>query len=627
MINKLTITVGLILSSLFCFSQTDTLLPLSINKQLLSEHNKALKGLPSLLRKHQRHNKTAITLPFLDDFSQNYYYPDASKWENNEVFINSNFAIDPISYGVATFDGLDSTGYPYNFSNPISYGAADTLTSKPIDLTAVVDSVFLSFYYQPQGNGNQPEAKDSLLVQFFRKSDSTWVNQWNTPGSPTQPFKLVMLPIDTSFQNNAFQFRFRNYATLSGNVDHWNVDYVYLNQNRNYTDTLFDDVSFITNNFNMLKDFSAMPWDHYKTDTLGLMVKEMPVSYKNNSNIVHAVFYKYQVIDNNGAGPSVEMYPSTSDFKNVNPFSTITEPQAVYSISPFLNDFSFPTDNSENKVFEIKNYFNLGSGTTDSLQRNDTVISYQVFGNYYAYDDGSAELGYGVQGIGSKLAYEFNIKKADTLTALQIYFSPIKDNLSAKSFKLTVWSSLNPETIVYQQSSAYFPTYSFTNQFLNYPLSTPIILNAGTYYFGWEKISPDFLNVGWDVNNNNKTKVHFNAVGVWETSSYNGSLMLRPVFGTTGNPVVNLQDFGKEQKNNFIVYPNPANNVINFKSTTNNPNFKIELIDIYGKIVLKTTSTSNNKLNVNAIADGIYFIKFTTIDNQKSIIKKIIINH
>ena len=229
-------------------------------------------------------SKAILTLPFIDDFSQHSIFPDGNLWEDMNVYINSSFPDNPITYGVATFDGLDSTGYPYNFALPTSYGIADYLTSKTIDLTTIVDSVFLSFYYQPQGNGNKPETKDSLRLEFFRLSDSSWVRMWGMPGSPNQPFQKVMIPVDTSFQNNAFKFRFMNWATLSGNVDHWNIDYVYLNDNRNYADTALNDVSFITNHFNMLNEYTAMPWAHYLTDTIGLMKTAMDVTYKNNFN-------------------------------------------------------------------------------------------------------------------------------------------------------------------------------------------------------------------------------------------------------------------------------------------------------------------------------------------------------
>jgi Secretion system C-terminal sorting domain len=634
MTNKFIISTILIFCSLFGFSQSDTLLELTVNKSVRAFYNNNIDNPNSIyFKKSNPNNKAALTLPFLDDFSQNYLFPDQSKWENFYVYVNSNFSINPPSYGVATFDGLDSTGYPYNFGNPTAQGPADFLTSKVIDLTIIVDSVFLSFYYQPQGNGNEPEQEDSLRLEFFRNSDSTWVRQWGVGGSPSQDFKKVMIPVDTSFQNNAFQFRFQNYATLSGNVDHWNLDYVYLNDNRNYADTLLNDVSFTTNYYNMLSEFSSMPWDHYKTDTLGMMAKEMNVPYINNHTAIHPVFYKYEVRDNNGAGPMIELYPSTADFKNVNPGSVFTEPQAVYSVIPFINDFSFPTDNSTNKVFEIKNYFNLGSGTVDSLLKNDTVISHQVFGSYYAYDDGTAEVGYGVQGVGSKLAHQFDIKKSDTLTSIQIYFNPIKNNLINESFKLTIWASLNPEIVVYQQTSFYTPTYSFTNQFLNYPLETPIILPAGTYYFGYEKITANFLNVGWDMNTNNRNKVFLNALFGWQNptpaSIPNGSLMLRPVFGTTADPVVSIQESNDIILNDdFKVYPNPASTAIFFDKigTISNSSYHVELINIYGEIVTSTETSLSQKLDVSNYSNGIYFIRFVNNSNLKVITKKVIIS-
>ena len=483
---------------------------------------------------------------------------------------------------------------------------------------------YLSFYYQPQGNGNKPETKDSLRLEFFRLSDSSWVRIWGVEGSANQPFQLVMIPVDTAFQNNAFQFRFINWATLSGNVDHWNLDYVYLNEGRNHADTALNDVALITNNFTLLSEYTSMPWEHYVVDSLNNMALDMPVTYKNNHSATYGVFYKYQVIDNNGSGPVLETYPPTTSAKNANAYSALIEPQAVYNTSPvFVNDFYYPPTNDTTKVFQIKNFFTLAS--PDFNTKNDTVTSYQVFGNYYAYDDGSAEVGYGVQGIGSKLAHEFNIKKADTLTGFDIYFSPIANNLSAQTFRLKVWSSLNPETEIYSQNASQFtsPIYSNRDEFLKYTLDVPVYLNAGTYYIGWEKISQEYLNVGWDVNNDNSSKVHFNAVGVWQTATYPGSLMLRPVFGNYSNPQVSI-DEDNVLENDFKVYPNPAKSVINFE-INNNDSYKVEMLDMNGKMLIQTTSSLSNNLNTSEIANGIYFIRFTNISSQQTIHKKVII--
>jgi hypothetical protein len=620
--------ISIILISLFGYAsaQSDTLLELSFNNTIRAFYNKNLNNPNSpYLKKNKQNNKALLTLPFIDDFSQRNIFPDPALWEDMDAYVNSNFPDNPITYGVATLDGLDYTGYPYNFSNPISYGLADHLTSQPIDLSSVVDSVYLSFYYQPQGNGNKPEPKDSLRLEFFRLSDSTWVRMWGMPGSPNQSFKKVMIPVDTSFQNNAFQFRFKNWATLSGNVDHWNLDYIYLNDDRNYAATALYDVSFITNHHNMLNEFTSMPWSHYLTDTIGLMATTMDVTYRNNHSDSIQVYYKYQVIDNNGSGPTIHTYPTSTSSKYVHAYSNFTEPQAVYNTP--INNFSFPAEVAQTKVFQIKNYF--GFTPVDIHLNNDTVESYQVFGSYYAYDDGSAEVGYGIQGVGSKLAHEFNIKKSDTLTAFQIYFNPIMNNLSAQTFRLKVWSSINPENVIYSQPASLYtsPIYSNTNEFLNYNLDVPQYLTAGTYYFGWEKISSEFLNVGWDVNTNNRTKVHFNSVGVWQNATFDGTLMLRPVFGSFSDPAVSITE-EDEIQSDFSIYPNPTSDFIYFekRGMIKNEPYHIQLIDIYGKVIIETESSLTNKINVTDIANGIYIVRFTNNITQNCILKKVIIS-
>ncbi|TXB66746.1 T9SS type A sorting domain-containing protein [Vicingus serpentipes] len=618
--NNILYIIIFILTPFFVFSQKDTLLELGVNKKIINERFKEANNEVSLLRKKNNSSsyKKASSLPFFDDFSQQEYYPDASKWMDNAVYINSNYAVNPISYGVATFDGLDSTGYPYNFINSTAQGVADYLTSKPIDLTTPTDSVYLSFFYQPQGIGNKPETSDSLKVEFFRLSDSTWVRKWAAGGSALQPFKQVMIAVDTSFHKANFQFRFKNYATLSGNVDHWNVDYVYLNDNRNYLDTTINDVALTGNFYNFLNEYTRMPWQHYIIDTIGFMASAIDVAYRNNTSSPFGVFYRYNVISDNGSGSLIEDYPPPGSNKNVFPYSTLIEPQAVYDLG--TNDFSFPFDAAAtSKVFQVKNYFNLG-GLPDDHQENDTVVSYQVFGNDYAYDDGSAEVGYGVQGIGSKLAHQFSIKKSDTLTSLKMYFSPITNNMSAKTFKLTIWSNLSPETVIYQQNAYYSPIYSNTNEFLEYLLDAPLYLPAGTYYVGYEKISEDFLNLGWDLNTNNSNKVFFNAVGIWQNATVNGSLMVRPVFGAYPDPVISIKEHNN-YLNDINIYPNPTSSNLYFKANTP---YTIDITDMYGKLIESYTESTNKIIDVSFLKNGIYLFKFS--NNKSSITKKIIIS-
>ena len=69
---------------------------------------------------------------------------------------------------------------------------------------------------------------------------------------------------------------------------------------------------------------------------------------------------------------------------------------------------------------------------TNSTFLNDTLRSNLLFDNVMAYDDGSAERAYGLNGGGTdvkKFAYEFNIATQDTLAAIQIHFSNVDVNV------------------------------------------------------------------------------------------------------------------------------------------------------------------------------------------------------
>src|SRR5580698_537300 len=93
-------------------------------------------------------------LPFLDDFSRPGPYPFDSLWMDNAVFVNTTYPICPYTIGVATLDGVNSEGQPYNPGCPPGTSLpADSLTSRPINLSGYNshDSLWFSFFYQAGG--------------------------------------------------------------------------------------------------------------------------------------------------------------------------------------------------------------------------------------------------------------------------------------------------------------------------------------------------------------------------------------------------------------------------------------------------------------------------------------------
>ena len=117
-------------------------------------------------------------------------------WIDKMAYHNYRYGVNPRSLGVATFDGLDQNGYPYQFgTNVTNYG--DFLTSKAIDLSNNVagDSLYFSFLYQPEGLGDEPEVTDSLVLDFYAPDLDQWYHMWSVSGSSVHPFKAVHFPV------------------------------------------------------------------------------------------------------------------------------------------------------------------------------------------------------------------------------------------------------------------------------------------------------------------------------------------------------------------------------------------------------------------------------------------------
>ena len=118
--------------------------------------------IPQSFQRSAFESNTAIDLPFYDDFSDYLVYPKSSHWLDSDVFVNRNYPINPLNIGVATFDGLDSAGRPRNLASETVHGPSDYLTSRPVDLSTLSE-VYLSFYLQSTGIGNEPEYNLSLI--------------------------------------------------------------------------------------------------------------------------------------------------------------------------------------------------------------------------------------------------------------------------------------------------------------------------------------------------------------------------------------------------------------------------------------------------------------------------------
>lgn len=588
-----------------------------------------------------------VRLPFLDDFSYpNSVFPADTLWDDRDVFVNSDYAINPPTVGVATLDAINDTGavYPTATTTPF---IADYLTSLPIRLDSTftgtpapvtaADSIYFSFFYQPQGIADKPESEDSLLLDFYSPNLNKWYNVWGSPGMRLDTFlakyntyfKQIMIPItDTTFIRKGFQFRFRNYASIASmslpswqsNCDQWNIDYVYLNTGRSKNDTVSADVAFVDPAKGFLKNYTQMPARQFTnadlTDSLHLKIS-------NRNSVLDNISYQYVVKQENGpfsytkSGGVWDIYPFiTNGYLD---YPLITDPVVDFTLPSFAGFDSIS--------FTITNMI-ASNGWTDKIHTNDSISFRHDFYNCYAYDDGTAENGYGLAGENAKLAYKFTLNSPDTIGGVQFYFNQTYTSPSLKYFYIIIWSSLDPETIIYKSERKRPEFLDSINAYYTYFIDDTTVLVDGTFYIGWQQVTDNNLNVGFDRNTDAKNNLFYNTDGTWAGSSFEGSVMIRPMIGTSWQ-----QSFAgiKEEHSHdagFTIYPNPASNYVHINLTssgikTSSNNVLVEIYDNLGCLVLQRPFAE--QLDISGLRNGMYIVHLTGLDNKKAYYSKLII--
>lgn len=71
---------------------------------------------------------------------------------------------------------------------------------------------------------------------------------------------------------------------------------------------------------------------------------------------------------------------------------------------------------------------------------------------------------------------------------------------------------------------------------------------------------------------------------------------------------------------NLSIYPNPANHQLNFKGMTSE-SLNLEVFDILGKSIIKTSVDQNGSLDISELKSGLYIIKFENINTTYKFVK------
>lgn len=584
---------------------------------------------------NQNPNKNAgdtIDIPFLDDFNYESLYPSPKYWLDEFAYVNKGYGIAPPTLGVATFDGLDENGEAYASSGS---GVADFLTSNPIRLggKTAADNVYLSFFYQAKGLGDKPESADSLVVEFKNNQDK-WISVDNIRGIhdtilpneiPTTFAQRSIAIDDAQFLFDGFQFRLKNYASLTGSVDHWHIDYVRVTENTVPNFNL-NDVAFMLEVPTILENYTSMPWRHFKdnkTDETNLTYR---VDLSNYFNATQNINPSQVIIEEAVTGTTI-LQGNILSF-NEPPIALGNIPVGNHTVEKEYTTAQFGDivsnlslfDNENNLV--VNSYFIVNpsnqDGTLEATLLNDTAKVQTVFEDYFSYDDGSAELAIVAGRLGDEVAVKFHTNVADTLRAFQMFIPRISGDVSAQRFNLKVWiGDLN--TIPAFRLDFIKPVYvDSLNGWTTFSLDTlPVALPIGDFYIGWQQaIDPSSPNkaipIGYDRNNTDKVVNNYMNIGNgWQalnsttTSLKDGAIMIRAIVGDFTPFTTNTE--APEGKPIFAaIYPNPTNNYLFVQLDDNYNDYQYRIVNIAGQTLQQ--GQLNQELNVGELSSGIYFL-------------------
>lgn len=543
---------------------------------------------------------TFDTLYLVDD-DESLWITPGNEPNRGGAYINNNFSRDPITQGVATFDGTDAVGVPYDIGGATTHGGADTLESKPIALDPEMQNVFLTFFYQAGGLGNMPDEEDSLVLEFFDVASESWRHAWSTQGNlPDREWsEQVWIKIDQpKYLLPGFQFRFRNYATLSAAFDHWNIDYVRLDSDRDSVgeDTIYD-VSLMKPMSSFVAPYSTIPYDHYKGAPYEYQSDTVKTTVKNlSSDSIRLDPLGYEI--RNESGTLVNSFLNAD--ANLPSFTT-------RNYNFILSDTAkeFPLYPEKTHVFDVITYF--GATGSNTLRINDTIKTQQVFANHFAYDDGSAEAAYGLTGAGVALAMGYETHIQDTIRAIHFNFPlTIEDNVSDLSFQIVVWEKLD-ESPIYESTYTSSPVTTRANEFVRYTLEEPVIVE-GEFYIGFRQLQADKIYIGFDMNQINNNRLFYQIGAEWLPSTFPGSLMMRPDFGDDYTMGTNFNAGFNPEAFDIQLFPNPASDYVQWHTTTHIVSIKI--CDVQGR-ALRKVDLPQGRISLDGLPAGPYLLIMT----------------
>jgi hypothetical protein len=152
-----------------------------------------------------------------------------------------------------------------------------------------------------------------------------------------------------------------------------------------------------------------------------------------------------------------------------------------------------------------------------------------------------------------------------------------------------------------------------------------------TFYVGWLQVGQDGVPVGLDRNNSHEDQIFINSGQEWvpytsfkndpSLAYFQGSLMIRPVFGTlkSSPPLTSVEPV---EEPSWDVYPNPSRGIVSW----NSGNVKqVEVFQLNGmRLRTQLVQPAESSIDLSQFSDGIYFLRLS--NEKKTVVKKILLS-
>lgn len=605
---------------------------------------------PTAATRAQLRGTTALALPFFDDFTTPLNgAPNPQRWMPiGGAIVSNRLAIQPLTRGAATLDGLRANGLSYSGQVNSLYGAIDSLVSQPINLGGLTanDKVALSFAWQAGTIVSAPGANGSstpVRLELFVKTDaSAWEQVWVYNGQRVRTaFRQQVILLDQAkYLHGNFQFMFIASGNNSDNHDNWSVDYILLDQGRTagLADTTFLDSGAgggLTGGNpsggmrSPLRRFTSMPvWQfNAAASPSSELTSTLGVNYSNlRSGLLPLNVNVLGTVQQLPAGPVVGTWLQRSL-----PLGTLPRLTPVTGVASAV---ALPTTPDAKR---LRYTMALNSQEQNPLTLpNDTIFRDVELANYYAYDDGTAEgftnlLPYPI-GQQSAFAYRFDLNQADYVRGLRLY--PVYPgstvaggnrtlDFEARPVTISVWDDVSgrPATTARVSKTATIPAAANTPagwQYYQVDFDQPVPV-SGVFYVGFSQPSTSagrILPYGLDFNGSFPAQhlMRRDNAGVWDTTNFasgRGALMMRPVMT---NNVATATAAGRAAAA-YSLYPNPAHGTVRIAG----PGFvRATLVDALGRVVWQqpTAQAGNPTLALPALPAGLYTVRLALADGR-----------